>query len=545
MFGATALAIAGYAIFYLRPSTRVRRAISRSKQCCRLGHFDAAREAASAALRLASDAIPTSPAHMDAVLQLAVVLGKLRRFRKALVCLDELIAMVASIHGEACLEMLPALIAKVEVLEADEQLSKAAEELSRDGGLEDMIVKRVGFTATELPDGRVLLVGGAGVDGSGQPNKLHDSVEIYDPRVGQFFPASERLHLSTVRAWHTATLLADGRVVVFGGLSVVNGAPAPTGTIELIDPMSAENPVTVLAATTPSGLERWGHQSTLLEFDGSVLVTGGLDRGNQALASVLRLVPGPGGDMAAATLVPQGDMRTARAWHTASRLRPRNDAPVIVAGGVGSDGEPLAAMEAMTLNAAQAGCPAGQSPSAAVGCWVQPQGVTLSTARFGHRAVAVGGERQILFVGGFSSADRTATATALDLVDVDFRMGGGPGQPPVGQLETGRGDLSATVLGDGSVLVTGGMQGRRPLRSSTRLVPCAPGEACPQVFTERRLPDGCGLSQERYGHEALRLQSGSILLLGGVGLAGPDTLTTMGRAELYFPAPAYLNEVYP
>lgn len=131
MFGATALAIAGYAIFCLRPSTRVRRAISRSKQCCRLGHFDAAREAASAALRLASDAIPTSPAHMDAVLQLAVVLGKLRRFRKALVCLDELIAMVASIHGEACLEMLPALIAKVEVLEADEQLSKAAEELAR------------------------------------------------------------------------------------------------------------------------------------------------------------------------------------------------------------------------------------------------------------------------------------------------------------------------------------------------------------------------------------------------------------------------------
>ena len=424
-------------------------------------------------------------------------------------------------------------------------LNHSAEELSRDGGLEDMIVKRVGFTATELPDGRVLVIGGAGVDGSGQPNKLHDSVEIYDPRLGQFFPASERLHLSTVRAWHTATLLADGRVVVFGGLSVVNGAPAPTGTIELIDPMSAENPVTVIAATTPGGLERWGHQATHLEFDGSVLITGGLDRTSRALASVLRLVPGPGGDMAAATLVPQGDMRTARAWHTASRLQPRNDAPVIVAGGVGPEGEPLAAMEAMTLNPAQAGCPAGQSPSAASGCWVQPQGVALSQARFGHRAVAVGGGRQILFVGGYSSADRTATATALDLVDVDFRMGGGPGQPSVGQLETGRGDLSATVLGDGSVLVTGGMQGRRPLRSSTRLVPCAPGEACAQVFTERRLPDGCGMSQERFGHEALRLQSGSVLLLGGVGLAGPETLTTMGRAELYFPAPAYLNEVYP
>ena len=131
VIGATALAITGYAIFFLRPSTRVRRAISRSKQCCRLGHFDAAREAASAALRLASAAIPTSPAHMDAVLQIAVVLFELHRFRKALVYLDELIAMVASIHGEACLEMLPALHAKVEVLEADEQLSKAAEELAR------------------------------------------------------------------------------------------------------------------------------------------------------------------------------------------------------------------------------------------------------------------------------------------------------------------------------------------------------------------------------------------------------------------------------
>jgi hypothetical protein len=30
-----------------------------------------------------------------------------------------------------------------------------------------------------------------------------------------------------------------------------------------------------------------------------------------------------------------------------------------------------------------------------------------------------------------------------------------------------------------------------------------------------------------------------------VGLAGQESLTTMGRAEIYFPAPAFLNEVYP
>jgi len=424
-------------------------------------------------------------------------------------------------------------------------LNHSAEELSRDGGLEDMIVKRVGFSATPLADGRVLIVGGAGVDANGQANKLHDSVEIYDPRVGQFFPANENLHLSAVRAWHTATPLDDGRIVIFGGLSVVGGAPAPTGTIEIIDPNDPVEPVKVLAVTTPPGLERWGHQATYLPFDGSVVFTGGLDPAGNVLASVLRLVPGADQDVVSGTLVAQGDMRAARAWHTSSRLHPRQDAPIIVAGGIGADGEALDVMEALTVNPGQSGCPTGQSPTTQVGCWVQPQGVVLTQARFGHRAVPLAGGRQILFVGGFTSADRSQTATLLEMVDVDFKMSGGPGQTNVGQIETGRGDLGAVVLGDGSVLLSGGAQGKRPLRSTTRLVPCPPEQACMQLFTERRLPDGCGMSQERYGHETVQLQNGTVMLLGGVGLAGQESLTTMGRAEIYFPAPAFLNEVYP
>ena len=130
---ATAFAVATvFALYRQRPAPRVRRAISRSRNLCRLRQFDAAHEAATTALKLASTAIPRSATHMDALMQLTMVHSDLGRYRKALSYVDELIALIASIHGEASLEMLPAIQAKADVLEADDQpLSKAVEQLAR------------------------------------------------------------------------------------------------------------------------------------------------------------------------------------------------------------------------------------------------------------------------------------------------------------------------------------------------------------------------------------------------------------------------------
>lgn len=73
-----------------------------------------------------------------------------------------------------------------------------------------MAEAREEHTATLLPDGRVLIVGG---------NSVTDtlaSAEIYDPLTGSFAFAGST---GTPRSTHTATLLPDGTVLVAGGNS--------------------------------------------------------------------------------------------------------------------------------------------------------------------------------------------------------------------------------------------------------------------------------------------------------------------------------------
>ena len=72
-----------------------------------------------------------------------------------------------------------------------------------------MLAPRYAHTATLLQDGRVLIYGGLGV-GDG----FVIGSEIFDPATGQFLPGP-RGH--KCRAFHTATLLLDGGVLVAGG----------------------------------------------------------------------------------------------------------------------------------------------------------------------------------------------------------------------------------------------------------------------------------------------------------------------------------------
>ena len=76
-------------------------------------------------------------------------------------------------------------------------------------------VARHYHTATLLTDGRVLLAGGD--DESVDRSKVvKASAEIFDPASGTFtFTGS----LNVARYYHTATLLADGRVLLVGGVS--------------------------------------------------------------------------------------------------------------------------------------------------------------------------------------------------------------------------------------------------------------------------------------------------------------------------------------
>ena len=72
---------------------------------------------------------------------------------------------------------------------------------------ESMTTARYGHTATLLPDGRVLVVGGYNA------NSL-TSAELYNPALNSWSAAE---NLTVARNYHTATLLPNGRVLVAGG----------------------------------------------------------------------------------------------------------------------------------------------------------------------------------------------------------------------------------------------------------------------------------------------------------------------------------------
>ena len=130
------------------------------------------------------------------------------------------------------------------------------------GGGSDTIVGpnisegRWGHTATKLTDGRVLIVGG-----QAKPSKSLDSAEIFDPVSSTFASAGK---MSTKRGdGLRSVLLNNGAVLVFGN--------ADDGSAELYDPASG-----TWSLTGSLNAPRAFASANLLE-DGRVLVSGGTD----------------------------------------------------------------------------------------------------------------------------------------------------------------------------------------------------------------------------------------------------------------------------
>ena len=116
----------------------------------------------------------------------------------------------------------------------------------------DLTVPRQFHTATLLANGKVLIAGGSNM------NSAWASAELYDPASGTFTTTGS---MTMPRSRHTATLLPNGKVLIVGGSSQASA--------ELYDPSSGR-----FIATGGMTAARSLHTATLLN-NGKVLIAGG------------------------------------------------------------------------------------------------------------------------------------------------------------------------------------------------------------------------------------------------------------------------------
>jgi hypothetical protein len=195
----------------------------------------------------------------------------------------------------------------------------------------NMITDRAQHSATLLADGQVLVVGGWNghrADAADDPPWDPLFAELYDPASGSFTATGS---MSTTRVGHSAIRLANGKVIILGGI------PNPQNLHQPVNPRYAELYDPTTNAFSPVGnltLSQTGYSATLLT-NGRILLAGGEDQG-RAVGTAELLDPNSG------SLTATGGLVTERKGHTATLLL---DGRVLVTGGVDSNGNTLASAE--------------------------------------------------------------------------------------------------------------------------------------------------------------------------------------------------------
>ncbi len=136
---------------------------------------------------------------------------------------------------------------------------------------------RCGQIATLLADGRVLIAGG-NVPADTYAN-ADQTAELYDPNTGTFAPTGSMVE---PLAFHTATLLPNGQVLLAGGESL---PPGTSGGVETYDPASG-----TFSPAMADFFTSVGHTATLLT-DGRILFAGGKLEGDTPLSDAWLFVP--------------------------------------------------------------------------------------------------------------------------------------------------------------------------------------------------------------------------------------------------------------
>jgi hypothetical protein len=313
---------------------------------------------------------------------------------------------------------------------------------------------RAFHTATLLQNGSVLIAGG-----EDDTDTYLATAELYDPGTGLITQTGP---MSTARMSGTATLLTDGRVLMAGGQDVSGKALA---TAELFDPKTGKFTSTG-SMTTP----RFNAAAVVLA-DGQVLVVGGNDGPNR-LDTVERYDPRSGKFSSA------GRMSVPRENPAAAVLGAKQAGKVIVAGGGDQSGYPEDTSEIY-------------DPVSGVFSLPQNLGRTSKDA-----TACLLPDGNVLLVGGFDYSGMSDSSTLEYSVNLDAWT-------PNVTIEAGGTAAAVAPMQDGSILMVESVSG-----VDSDLI---------DVYdpTAARVDYVGSLAQDRTGLTATQLKDGSVLFVGG------------------------------
>ncbi|MGI9157308.1 MAG: Kelch repeat-containing protein [Marmoricola sp.] len=300
--------------------------------------------------------------------------------------------------------------------------------------------------------------------------------------------------LTAIRGTASAVVLDDGSVLVAGGgvgalTSAATEILAPGGDAwEEVGPLSQA---------------RRGHQAVLLD-DGRVLVSGGLSDGAPLASAEIY-------DPSTRAWSPVAPMISPRLGHSLTLLK---DGKVLAAGGSTLEAAESAGGGQTIRSAASA-----ELFDPASGTWTATG--SMGTARFEHTATRLGDGR-VVMAGGLGPVDEAGKVGPLASTEI---------YDPAASAFVGSTDLSvpranhaAVLLGDDSVLVTGGSGGDAGDISL----------ASAEVFDVRAgsWNTVAPMGGTRTGHAAVRLEDGRVLVVGGESVQR-GTRRSLTSAELF------------
>ncbi len=384
--------------------------------------------------------------------------------------------------------------------------------------------KRAGHRVALLPDGRLLITGGAEISGLGKITAVSGTTEIYNPTTGIFTKGPS---LSVPRAFHTMTQV-ENSIVVIGGLGLQAGKVTSVRNVDVFALNSAGKLVRRDGPALTEG--RAFHTATAIGTTSNLLVFGGVSfqptSGSTTMATQWEIV-----DYTKDEVVSKGPIVAVdrRAMHSSSRLEATGQ--ILLAGGIqiNSQGKVNTLDSMLSVSViAESGEPRAVR---------KVLSEKLKAPRAAHSATILE-NKSVLIAGGMVA--RSDNLFVPQTVVGTMEIFASNGERQGGQLTMTQPRVfhSTQRLNDGRVVLFGGLQSVSP-----NLV--AKASTIAEIYSPdptngiRSRPQEIPQRKDRFMQAATLLLNGSLVVIGGVAVPSVPAApyATLNRGEAFNPGP--------